>query len=70
MASKPQVAGAMSETGFSARLKAKIAETMESRSTSIATGACGDYAAYREQVGYIRGLLDVVELCREIEKDY
>jgi|KBSMisStandDraft_5_1062788.scaffolds.fasta_scaffold1120098_2 hypothetical protein len=60
----------MVQTRFHALLRAKIEETIEARAGSIASGQCADYAAYRENVGFIKGLMDALALADEIEKEY
>lgn len=57
----------MAKTRFQAALEARINEAVESRSISIVDGAAVDYAHYKENVGYIRGLRDALKLCSDIE---
>ena len=59
----------MSKTRFHALLETRINEAVENRSRSIASGAASDYAHYRENVGYIHGLIDALKLCDEIEAE-
>lgn len=60
----------MAETRFHSLLRVKIEEAVDTRSGSMASGACQDYASYRESVGYIKGLVDALNLADEIEKEY
>jgi len=60
----------MVQTRFHALLRAKVEETIEARAACIAAGQCADYAAYRENVGFIKGLMDALALADEIEKEY
>lgn len=59
----------MASTRFHAKLEAKVNEAVENRSVSIVDGACTDYAHYRENVGYIRGLQDALKFCDDIEAE-
>jgi len=60
----------MAETRFHSLLKGKVQYAVEVRAGDIAAGQCTDYAAYRENVGYIKGLMDALALADEIEKEY
>ena len=60
----------MAQTRFHTLLRAKVQETIEIRVGSISAGQCTDYASYRENVGYIKGLMDALGLADEIEKEY
>lgn len=60
----------MAETRFHSLLRVKIDEAVNVRSGSMASGACPDYPSYRENVGYIKGLIDALNLADEIEKEY
>ena len=59
----------MSKTRFHYLLEAKIKEVVENRSISIVEGAAADYAHYKENVGYIRGLHDALKICDDIEAE-
>lgn len=59
----------MAKTRFHALLEQKIAEAIENRSISVASGVCTEYANYRENVGYIKGLQAALALCDEIESE-
>lgn len=59
----------MAKTRFHAALEARINEAVETRSKSVVAGACSDYAHYKENVGYILGLLDALKLCDDIEAE-
>ena len=54
---------------FHALLEKKIEEAVQTRSTSVCSGAAKDYAHYMENVGYINGLLDSLKLCDDVEQD-
>jgi len=58
------------ESHFGRRLKAKIEQAINERATSIASGACTDYAHYRENVGFVEGLMAAVNFCADLEKDH
>ena len=36
---------------------------------SLAQGSAADYAGYKHQIGYLQALSDVLEKCKEIERD-
>jgi len=59
----------MARTRFHAELEARINIAVENRRNDIAAGAATDYAHYRENVGYILGLLDALKLCSDIEAE-
>jgi len=58
------------ESHFGRRLKAKIEQVINERATSIASGACTDYAHYRENVGFVEGLMAAANFCEDLEKDH
>lgn len=60
----------MATTRFHAILEDKIKEAVENRRNSLASGACVDYAHYRENVGFITGLQEVLNICDDIEKEF
>lgn len=35
----------------------------------MASGACSDYPAYRENVGYIKGLIATLEIADEVDRE-
>ena len=45
----------------------KPQQDIADRVSALAKGSAGNYEAYREQVGYISALNDVLDKCREIE---
>jgi hypothetical protein len=54
---------------FAAELKTILRERIGELSHDLAYGAgVADYAAYRQAVGRIAGLLEAIELCDEAEK--
>jgi hypothetical protein len=56
----------MAKTHFHGKLEKEIATALIERSQSIVNGACGDYAAYRYQVGYLEGLNDALKIADAI----
>lgn len=56
----------MPKTRFHTLLEAKIEKAIDDTAASIATGSCADYASYRDQTGYIRGLNDALKLADDI----
>ena len=59
----------MAETNFHRLLRKKIEDAVRNRSDSLSDGAAIDYPHYRENVGYIHGMLDTLKLCDEIEQE-
>lgn len=57
----------MPQSRFHTMLAAKIRAALENRKESIALGEAVDYPTYRENVGYVLGLKDALNLCDEIE---
>lgn len=53
---------------FARLLSEKLNDAAEDRAKTIALGMPQDWAAYREQVGYLRALRDISEHMKEIEK--
>jgi hypothetical protein len=54
---------------FAAELKTILHARIGELSHDLAYGAgVADYAAYRQAVGHIAGLLEAIELCDEAEK--
>lgn len=56
-------------SAFHRALREKVEEAYSERQKSLSDGAALDYAAYKEQVGYLRGLADVLTLADEIENE-
>lgn len=58
---------------FVAVLRAKIREEMNNYADDVATGNCGDFGAYKELCGVIRGLataeMHLLALAEKLEKD-
>ena len=50
-------------------LRAKIAEVLDARLHQMAAGVCKDYSAYKEEVGYIRGLEDAIKFAEDVERE-
>ena len=59
----------MAKTHFQRQLEAKIAERYEEAAAHTAMGNFPDWAAYRNEIGYLRGLRDVLILCEQIEAE-
>lgn len=57
----------MAKTRFHSLLEERIIKAVDSMAMSLASGEASDYPAYRESVGYIRGLREALNLCDEIE---
>ena len=57
----------MAQTRFAALLKRKIEDAANERIGQVANGTCSDYPQYKENVGYIRGLLDAIKLADDVE---
>jgi hypothetical protein len=56
-------------TVFRVELQKAIAEHRASMSERMAAGAFTDFYGYREQVGYIRALDRVAQMCDEVETE-
>ena len=59
----------MAKTHFQRQLEAKLAERYEEVTAHMAMGTFPDWAAYRNEVGYLRGLRDVLTICEQIEAE-
>lgn len=59
----------MASSIFHRMLRVKLAEVLEARASELTSGLCKDYAAYREEVGYIRGLKDALVYSEEVERE-
>lgn len=59
----------MAESNFHRLLRAKLLEVKEKRAYSLSQGNCVDYPAYRQEVGAIMTIDDVLALCEEIERE-
>jgi hypothetical protein len=46
----------------------ELAQDIDNRSISLATGGARDMETYREQVGYIQALTNVINRCAELER--
>jgi len=60
----------MAKTRLHGLLEVKIAETRQIVLESIADGACSDYAAYRDQCGFLRGLDTALAILDDIHKEH
>lgn len=60
----------MPVTRFHTLLREKIDKARAERIESISSTALPDYAAYRQEVGYLSGLVDALALCDEVEKEF
>ncbi len=54
---------------FQQVLEHKIGQREEATQDELGKGMAKDYASYREQVGYLRALADVLLLCEEAERE-
>jgi hypothetical protein len=59
----------MAKTRFHSLLEAKINEAVQSRAASLASGAAPDYPQYQNNVGYIIGLKEALNLADEVERE-
>lgn len=59
----------MANSLFGRMFRVKVTEVLESRTAQITTGVPQDYAAYREGVGYIRGLMDALTIAEDVERE-
>ena len=57
------------KTRFHALLDYKIQEEIKVQEETISSGQCQSFDAYRDQVGYIRGLKDALKLAEEVETE-
>ena len=46
-----------------------LAQDIDNRTFSLASGGARDMEAYREQVGYLSALNDVIRKCQELEQE-
>ncbi len=51
------------------RLRHKAAARREEIASALAKGHCGDYAAYKGQVGEYRGLSSIDEMIKEVLRE-
>lgn len=58
----------MAKTHFHSLLERAIASAIIDRSQSVVSGACMDYAAYKQQVGYLEGLNDALKIADSLEE--
>lgn len=54
---------------FHNRLKAKIEAEVAKVGGEITSGRMTNHEVYRESVGYIRGMIDVLKLADEVEQE-
>jgi hypothetical protein len=54
---------------FHRELRKAIVETCDMHIKGLVAGVAKDYADYKEQVGYITALTQVLEMCADIEKE-
>ena len=55
---------------FHRAIHGTVAEDIDKRMTSLAAGSAGSFEDYKYQVGYIDALTRVLDVCREIEKEF
>lgn len=60
----------MPNTRFHNLLEARVKEVIEAETAQIIGGLPSDFPAYREAVGYIRGLNAALLLCDQIEEEH
>ena len=53
---------------FHRQLYRTITEKIDDRMSLIASGHCSSHEEYRQEVGYLQALNDVLGFCEEIEK--
>jgi hypothetical protein len=53
-------------TSFEELYDRKLKEEMERHAEDLAMGSANDYSAYREKVGYIKGMLFAADIFHEI----
>lgn len=58
------------QDAFHLALKKRMDDVAKGTSERIATGVPSKWEDYREQVGYLRALRDVEEMCEQIEKSF
>lgn len=54
---------------FHRQLRLKISEVLDTSLAHLASGVCKDYAGYREEVGYLRGLNDALKFAEDLERE-
>jgi hypothetical protein len=59
----------VAESHFHRVLRARVAEVLDARSQSIASGACATHDHYQHEVGFIAGLRAALELAEDLERD-
>lgn len=59
----------MATSHFRRMLTAKVMEVLEARVEQVTKGVPVDYAGYREEVGYIKGLRDALVLAEDLERE-
>lgn len=59
----------MIETRFYGRLKTAIEQQIEAYKDGLAAGTPKDMAEYREHVGYIRAMREVLDVAKGINKE-
>lgn len=60
---------AVAETHYSRQLRGMIHEHISSLALSLGRGEAADYPKYREQVGLIRGLNDVLAMMDNLDRE-
>lgn len=58
----------MAESRVARLLIKRLEEELKKNMESLAEGAAVDFPAYKDMVGYMRGLRDASALCEEIDK--
>ena len=57
----------MPQSHFQRLLVKRITDEVNRHLDGLAQGNAVDYAAYRDMVGYLRGLQDALALCADVE---
>ena len=60
----------MAKTRFHSALEDRVRKAVSEHQVLLSSGNAPDFPSYKEQCGYIRGLLEVLHLCEEIEEDF
>jgi hypothetical protein len=54
---------------FHRLLRVKVMEVLDTSMRNLASGNCRDYGAYKEEVGYCRGLKDALTYAEDVERE-
>ena len=59
----------MANSLFHKLFRAKVLVVLDTRTQELAAGSCKDYGAYKEEVGYCRGLNDALTFAEDVERE-